>query len=120
MARPGRFELPTLCLEGRRSIQLSYGRTMQNFLSLRCFSNSSQRAILSPVSVCARPLDSLHLEYDYCLSLNAAICKAQAEEAVAVALTGPSEGAILSSVRLPPKLDLTVKPVPAVAVPVTQ
>ena len=27
MARPGRLELPTLCLEGRRSIQLSYGRT---------------------------------------------------------------------------------------------
>ena len=26
MARPGRVELPTLCLEGRRSIQLSYGR----------------------------------------------------------------------------------------------
>jgi hypothetical protein len=24
--RPGRFELPTLCLEGRRSIRLSYGR----------------------------------------------------------------------------------------------
>ena len=28
MARPGRLELPTLCLEGRRSIQLSYGRTV--------------------------------------------------------------------------------------------
>jgi hypothetical protein len=28
VARPGRFELPTLCLEGRRSIQLSYGRTV--------------------------------------------------------------------------------------------
>jgi hypothetical protein len=26
MARPGRLELPTLCLEGRCSIQLSYGR----------------------------------------------------------------------------------------------
>jgi hypothetical protein len=31
MARPGRFELPTLCLEGRRSIQLSYGRSLPNF-----------------------------------------------------------------------------------------
>ena len=28
MARPERFELPTLCFEGRCSIQLSYGRTM--------------------------------------------------------------------------------------------
>jgi hypothetical protein len=27
VARPPRFELGTLCLEGRRSIQLSYGRT---------------------------------------------------------------------------------------------
>jgi hypothetical protein len=31
VARPGRFELPTLCLEGRRSIQLSYGRSLPNF-----------------------------------------------------------------------------------------
>ena len=28
LARPGRLELPTLCLEGRRSIQLSYGRIL--------------------------------------------------------------------------------------------
>ncbi len=28
MARPGRLELPTLCLEGRCSIQLSYGRAV--------------------------------------------------------------------------------------------
>jgi hypothetical protein len=27
VARPERFELPTLCFEGRCSIQLSYGRT---------------------------------------------------------------------------------------------
>jgi hypothetical protein len=32
MARPEGFEPPTLCLEGRRSIQLSYGRTVQSIL----------------------------------------------------------------------------------------
>jgi hypothetical protein len=32
MARPGRLELPTLCLEGRRSIQLSYGRVDESQL----------------------------------------------------------------------------------------
>jgi hypothetical protein len=30
MARPARLELATLCLEGRRSIQLSYGRSLPN------------------------------------------------------------------------------------------
>ncbi len=30
MARPGRLELPTLCLEGRRSFQLSYGRSIDS------------------------------------------------------------------------------------------
>jgi hypothetical protein len=32
VARPGRLELPTLCLEGRRSIQLSYGRIVDLIL----------------------------------------------------------------------------------------
>jgi hypothetical protein len=30
MARPEGIEPPTLCLEGRRSIRLSYGRVEQN------------------------------------------------------------------------------------------
>jgi hypothetical protein len=30
VARPERFELPTLCFEGRCSIQLSYGRIRHN------------------------------------------------------------------------------------------
>jgi hypothetical protein len=31
VARPARLELATLCLEGRRSIQLSYGRVVFSF-----------------------------------------------------------------------------------------
>src|SRR5580704_19284058 len=42
VARPGRFELPTLCLEGRRSIQLSYGRAAGSFHS-KAFLNRTER-----------------------------------------------------------------------------
>ena len=31
MVRPERLELPTLCSEGRCSIQLSYGRSQRSF-----------------------------------------------------------------------------------------
>jgi hypothetical protein len=34
MARPERLELPTLWFEARRSIQLSYGRTLHRLLSI--------------------------------------------------------------------------------------
>jgi hypothetical protein len=47
MARPERFELPTLCFEGRCSIQLSYGRVVQNSLSLRRLPRVRNRGAVS-------------------------------------------------------------------------
>jgi hypothetical protein len=51
MARPEGFEPPTLCLEGRRSFQLSYGRPLPNFshykqlrYNLRCLFNCHFRS----------------------------------------------------------------------------
>src|SRR6266853_3749968 len=38
MARPEGLEPPTLCFEGRRSIQLSYGRTVQSILPSSTYS----------------------------------------------------------------------------------
>ena len=38
VARPARLELATPCLEGRRSIQLSYGRTVQSILASSTYS----------------------------------------------------------------------------------
>ena len=51
MARPGRLELPTLCLEGRRSIQLSYGRTSR--VDSKSFI-AGDDTILQAVSLCAK------------------------------------------------------------------
>ena len=46
MARPERLELPTFWFVARRSIQLSYGRAVDNSnisLHLRCYCNLSLR-----------------------------------------------------------------------------
>jgi hypothetical protein len=59
VARPGRLELPTLCLEGRRSIQLSYGRI------LGYSSHSTALATLIRVRLLPRFLE--HLEQLRCL-----------------------------------------------------
>ena len=50
MARPGRVELPTLCLEGRRSIHLSYGRTERNLLYFLLDGNPTERGCASSVA----------------------------------------------------------------------
>ena len=51
MARPGRFELPTLCLEGRRSIQLSYGRI--SYVDSKSFI-AGDDTILEALSICRK------------------------------------------------------------------
>jgi diguanylate cyclase (GGDEF)-like protein/PAS domain S-box-containing protein len=67
MARPEGFEPPTLCLEGRRSFQLSYGRTLANFSYykplrhgrpglIRCrFHHIRQGETMSPTAIACRP-----------------------------------------------------------------
>jgi hypothetical protein len=51
MARPGRFELPTLCLEGRRSVQLSYGRSA--CIDFKSF--IAKMNMIDSKAVCPRP-----------------------------------------------------------------
>src|SRR5579863_703941 len=63
MARPGRLELPTLCLEGRRSIQLSYGRLDCNQFSLMPLSQLSHWIAVRVQLQCARFCAHPHCEF---------------------------------------------------------
>src|SRR5579862_5578149 len=62
MARPERFELPTLCFEGRCSIQLSYGRTVAycNIITelAAVDSESSESRFLHCAHFCAHPAET--------------------------------------------------------------
>jgi hypothetical protein len=60
MARPARLELATLCLEGRRSIQLSYGRTSR--VDSRPFI-AGDDTILLAVSLCRKGRRSFQLRH---------------------------------------------------------
>ena len=60
MARPGRLELPTLCLEGRRSIQLSYGRAANS--DSKAFTTRIN-TVLDGLTPCQKGRRSIQLSY---------------------------------------------------------
>jgi hypothetical protein len=60
VARPGRFELPTLCLEGRRSIQLSYGR---NRIDSKTFA-LRRHTVLDALTLCAKGRGSVSMSHE--------------------------------------------------------
>jgi hypothetical protein len=60
VARPGRLELPTLCLEGRRSIQLSYGRAANS--DSKAFTTGIN-TVLDALTFCRKGRHSRQLRY---------------------------------------------------------
>ena len=57
MARPERFELPTYCSGGNRSIQLSYGRAGWDVIRVtlsETFGKPAHYGVVSPDTTCTR------------------------------------------------------------------
>jgi hypothetical protein len=63
VARPGRLELPTLCLEGRCSIQLSYGRIANS--DCKTFTGRANTD-WDVLSLCAKGRRSVLVSYEQC------------------------------------------------------
>ena len=59
MARPERFELPTLWFEARCSIQLSYGRTARYSVAFEWHGSKRRRGDLYPPEVRAREYECI-------------------------------------------------------------
>ncbi len=72
MARPGRFELPTLCLEGRRSIRLSYGRT--SFIDSKPFIRR-RNPVLDGLTLCDQDRGSIESRIDLSLEFRQKLLK---------------------------------------------
>src|SRR5713226_9086700 len=64
VARPGRLELPTLCLEGRRSIQLSYGRV--GYIDSKSFI-AGNGTTLEALTFCRQGRKSVVVSYEHAL-----------------------------------------------------
>ena len=84
MVRPGGFELPTFWFVARRSIQLSYGRTVAGKI-LSCRSDFFQNSSLfeKPHDLCASTDDY------FMLILTVAVLDIPPDVAVTVTLEGP-------------------------------
>ncbi len=65
MARPPRFERGTLCLEGRCSIQLSYGRSQENISGWPAWAQGRCEAVVSPALLAEyhETIEELRLDY---------------------------------------------------------